>query len=241
MARPAATSSSRWVARLIRAKAGALLSTSSTHRRDRDPLRTGIFGVVLVVCAIMVAFGYTSLPFWPQGRPYTAYFADAGGINPGNDVYVSGIKVGKVQSVSLAGDTAKVGFTVDRHVNVGDGSLAAIRTETILGQRAVAVTPSGTGTATTIPLSRTTTPYSLGSALEDLGHTAGVLDKDQVEKSLQVLTDALHHATPRLRAALDGITSLTRTLNTRDEALEQLLEHAKSVTGVLAERAGQVN
>ena len=74
-----------------------------------------------MVCVILVAFGYTNLPFWPQGRPYTAYFADAGGINPGNDVYVSGIKVGKVQSVSLAGDTAKVGFTVDRHVNVGEG------------------------------------------------------------------------------------------------------------------------
>ena len=47
-----------------------------------------------MVCVILVAFGYTKLPFYPQGRPYTAYFADAGGINPGNDVYVSGIKVG---------------------------------------------------------------------------------------------------------------------------------------------------
>ena len=233
--------SSRWVARWIRAKAGALLSTSSTHRRDRDPLRTGIFGVVLVVCVILVAFGYTTLPFYPQGRPYTAYFADAGGINPGNDVYVSGIKVGRVQAVTLAGDTAKVAFTVDRHVNVGNQSLAAIRTETILGQRAVAVTPAGSGIATTIPLSRTTTPYALGSALEDLGHNAGDLDKAQFEKSLKVLTDALHDATPQLRGALDGITSLSRTLNTRDEALEKLLAHAKSVTGVLAERAGQVN
>jgi phospholipid/cholesterol/gamma-HCH transport system substrate-binding protein len=225
------------------------LSTSSTHRRDRDPLRTGIFGVVLVVCVILVAFGYSKLPFFPQGRPYTAYFADAGGLNPGNDVYVSGIKVGKVQAVTLAGDAgcdqpaecAKVAFTVDRHVNVGNGSLAAIRTETILGQRAVAVTPAGTGIATTIPLSRTTTPYALGSALEDLGHNAGDLDKVQFEKSLQVLTDALHDATPQLRGALDGITSLSRTLNARDDALEQLLAHAKSVTGVLAERAGQVN
>ncbi len=132
-------------------------------------------------------------------------------------------------------------FTVDRHVNVGNESLAAIRTETILGQRSIAVTPAGTGIATTIPLSRTTTPYALGSALEDLGHNAGDLDKAQFEKSLKVLTDALHDATPQLRGALDGVTSLSRTLNRRDEALEQLLAHAKSVTGVLAERAGQVN
>ncbi|MFZ0229593.1 MAG: MCE family protein, partial [Mycobacterium sp.] len=208
---------------------------------NSDPLRTGIFGVILVVCVILVAFGYSNLPFFPQGKAYTAYFSDAGGITPGNDVFVSGIKVGQVKSVSLAGDSARVDFTVDRHVNVGNESLAAVRTETILGQRAIGVTPAGSGTATTIPLSRTTTPYALGSALEDLGHNAGDLDKAQFEKSLKVLTDALHEATPQLRGALDGVTSLSRTLNKRDQALESLLAHAKSVTAVLAERAGQVN
>jgi phospholipid/cholesterol/gamma-HCH transport system substrate-binding protein len=206
-----------------------------------DPLRTGIFGVILVVCVILVAFGYSALPFFPQGKVYTAYFTDAGGITPGNDVFVSGIKVGQVKSVSLAGDSARVDFTVDRHVNVGNESLAAVRTETILGQRAIGVTPAGSGTATTIPLSRTTTPYTLGSALEDLGHNAGDLDKAQFEQSLKVLTDALHEATPQLRGALDGVMSLSRTLNKRDQALESLLAHAKSVTAVLAERAGQVN
>jgi phospholipid/cholesterol/gamma-HCH transport system substrate-binding protein len=211
----------------------------------------------MVVCVVLVAFGYTSLPFWPQGRAYTAYFSDAGGITPGNDVFVSGIKVGKVQSLGLAGDSgclpslhvcAQVNFTVDRHVAVGNQSLAAIRTETILGQRSIAVTPAGTGTTTTIPLSRTTTPYTLGSALEDLGGNARGLvgdnpseNKAQFEKSLDVLTAALKDATPDLRGALDGVTSLSRTLNRRDEALESLLAHAKSVTTVLAERAGQVN
>lgn len=212
-----------------------------TSAEGRDPLRTGIFGLTLVVCIVLVAFGYTALPFWPQGRPYTAYFTDAGGIVPGNDVYVSGIKVGQVKSVELAGDSAKVTFTMDRHIAVGNQSLASIKTDTILGQRAIGVTPAGSGTVTTIPLSRTTTPYALNSALQDLGHNAGDLDKGQLEKSLQVLTDALQDATPQLRGALDGVTSLSRTLNRRDEALEGLLAHAKSVTAVLAERAGQVN
>jgi phospholipid/cholesterol/gamma-HCH transport system substrate-binding protein len=217
------------------------LPSEADRAEGRDPLRTGIFGLVLVICVVLVAFGYTGLPFWPQGRGYSAYFTDAGGIKPGNDVYVSGIKVGQVKSVALAGDTAKVNFTVDRHIAVGSQSLASIRTDTILGERSIAVTPAGSGTTTTIPLSRTTTPYSLNTALEDLGHNAGDLDKPQFEKSLQVLTDALHDATPQLRGALDGVTSLSRTLNRRDEALESLLAHAKSVTAVLADRAGQVD
>lgn len=212
-----------------------------SRAEGRDPLRTGIFGLTLVICIVLVAFGYTGLPFWPQGRAYDAYFTDAGGITPGNDVYVSGIKVGQVKSVALAGDAAKVSFTVDRHIAVGSQSLASIRTDSILGQRAIAVTPAGSGSATTIPLSRTTTPYALNSALQDLGRNSGDLDKDQFEESLQVLTDALRDATPQLRGALDGVTSLSRTLNRRDEALGNLLAHAKSVTAILADRAGQVN
>jgi len=214
---------------------------SSDAKRERDPLRTGIVGVVLVVCVVLIAFGYANLPFWPQGKIYDAYFSDAGGISPGNSVYVSGLKVGKVTSVSLAGDSAKISFSVDRHVVVGDQSLAAIRTDTILGERSIAVTPAGAGRATTIPVSRTTTPYTLAGALEDLGQNATNLNKPQFEQALNVLTDTLRDATPELRGALDDVTSLSRTLNRRDEALQSLLAHAKSVTNVVAQRADQVN
>ncbi|MDT5358543.1 MAG: phospholipid/cholesterol/gamma-HCH transport system substrate-binding protein [Mycobacterium sp.] len=210
-------------------------------RPDNNPTRTGIFGIVLVACLVLVSFGYTKLPFWPQGKDYEAYFTDAGGISPGNDVAVSGIKVGQVSSVELAGDAAKVTFTVDRDIKVGDQSLVAIKTDTVLGQKSLAVTPGGTGSSTTIPLGRTTTPYTLNTALQDLGGNASALDKPKFEQALQTLTDTLRDATPQLRGALDGVANLSRSLNKRDEALEQLLAHAKRVSDTLAQRAGQVN
>jgi phospholipid/cholesterol/gamma-HCH transport system substrate-binding protein len=206
-----------------------------------NPVRTGIFGIALVACLVLVSFGYTTLPFWPQGKGYQAYFTDAGGITPGNDVSVSGIKVGKVSSVELAGDSAKVTFTVDRHIKVGDQSLVAIRTDTVLGQKSLSVTPGGGGNSTVIPLGRTTTPYTLNTALQDLGENAGELDKPRFEQALQTLTSTLHDATPQLRGALDGVANLSRSLNTRDEALNQLLMHAKKVSDTLAQRSGQVN
>ena len=45
-------------------------------------LRAGIFGIAVLAMVIVVAFGYSSLPFFPQGKSYEAYFADAGGISP---------------------------------------------------------------------------------------------------------------------------------------------------------------
>jgi phospholipid/cholesterol/gamma-HCH transport system substrate-binding protein len=206
-----------------------------------NPLRTGIFGIALVACVVLVSFGYAKLPFWPQGKNYEAYFTDAGGISPGNDVNVSGIRVGKVSSVELAGDAAKVSFTVDRHVKVGDQTLVAIKTDTVLGQKSLAVSPAGGGTSTVIPLGRTTTPYTLNTALQDLGANSAELDKPKFEQALQTLTDSLHDATPQLHGALDGVAALSRSLNARDEALKELLAHAKSVSDTLAQRAGQVN
>src|SRR6201990_2410065 len=126
------------------------------NRDGRDPLRTGIFGIFLVACVVLVSFGYTSLPFWPQGKDYQAYFTDAGGISPGNDVNVSGINVGKVTGVELAGDKAEVTFTVNRDVKVGDQSLVAIKTDTVLGEKTLAATPKGRGDSTAIAIRRTT-------------------------------------------------------------------------------------
>ncbi|WP_438494716.1 MlaD family protein, partial [Streptomyces asiaticus] len=144
-----------------------------------------------------------------------AYFSDAGGIDPGNDVHVSGIAVGKVSGVALAGDTAKVSFTVDRNIKIGDQSLVAIKTETVLGQKSLSVTPKGSGSSTVIPLGRTTTPYTLKTALQDLGQNVSELDKPKFEQALQTLTDTLRDATPQLRGALDGVANLSRSINTR--------------------------
>jgi phospholipid/cholesterol/gamma-HCH transport system substrate-binding protein len=204
-------------------------------------IRAGVFGIVIVVCVLMLAFGYTKLPFYPQGKSYEAYFADAGGISPGADVNISGIVVGSVSGVALAGDVAKVTFTVKRNIRLGDQTLASIKTDTVLGERSLAVTPRGGGWPTSIPLGRTTVPYTLNMALQDLGQNAGELDKGQLNQALGVLTDSLRDATPELRRTLDGVAALSRSINANDEALGQLLARAKSVTKVLADRAGQVN
>jgi phospholipid/cholesterol/gamma-HCH transport system substrate-binding protein len=190
---------------------------------------------------LIVAFGYNTLPFYPQGKSYEAFFADAGGISPGNDVNISGITVGKVTDVGLAGETAKVTFTVDRKIRLGDQTLVSIRTDTVLGERSLGVVPQGSGSVDTIPLARTTVPYTLNMALQDLGQNSASLNKDQLTQALRVLTDSFRDATPELRRTLDGVAELSRSINANDEALGQLLARAKSVTAVVADRATQVN
>jgi len=118
---------------------------------------------------------------------------------------------------------------------------AAIKTDTVLGERSLAVTPRGGGSVTSIPVGRTTVPYTLNMALQDLGQNSAELDKGQLNQALSVLTESLRDATPQLRRTLDGVASLSRSINANDEALGQLLDHAQKVTKVLADRANQVN
>lgn len=44
-----------------------------------------------------------------------------------------------------------------------------------------------------------------------------------------------------MRQALDGIAALSRSINTRDGQLGELLEHARSVSSIVADRADQLN
>ena len=72
---------------------------------------------------------------------------------------------------------------------MGEQSLAAIATETVLGEKLLEITPAGGGSATTIPLGRTTTPYTLSTALQDLGENTAALDKPKIRAGPSVLTD----------------------------------------------------
>ncbi|MEC3913626.1 MCE family protein [Nocardia sp. CDC160] len=212
---------------------------------QRSPLiNVGIIGIVLAVTVCLTALQFDRLPFLRSGAEYSAYFADAGGLLPGDPVQVAGVRSGRVEDVKLDGAKVKVRFTLDESIVLGDRTSAAIKTNTLLGRKSLEVLPTGGGAIhknDTIPLARTTSPYSLNDALGDLATTVKGLDTDQVNKTLDTLSEAFTDTPGPLRSALDGITQLSRSLNNRDQALTQLLSHAQNVTKVLGERATQIN
>ncbi|SIB29971.1 Hypothetical MCE-family protein [Mycobacteroides abscessus subsp. abscessus] len=71
--------------------------------QEKDPVRTGIFGIAVVSMLVLVAFGYTGLPFWPQGKQYTGYFADSGGAGVGRQCLCIGYQGGSGQGCFLGG------------------------------------------------------------------------------------------------------------------------------------------
>ncbi|KZM69386.1 MCE family protein [Nocardia terpenica] len=207
-------------------------------------LHIGIIGVVLAVTISLSALQFGRLPFVRSGAEFTAYFADAGGLVPGDPVQVAGVRSGRVEQVRLAGAKVRVRFSLDESIVLGRKTSAAIKTNTVLGRKSLEVTPAGDGVIRRddpIPLERTTSPYSLNEVLGDLATTVHGLDTDQVDKTLDALSQAFADTPGPLRQALDGVTALSRSLNARDKALIDLLSHAQNVTKVLSDRANQID
>jgi len=208
---------------------------------ERNPLVIGAVGVGVVLALMLVAMNYDKLPFFSGGKTYSAYFAEAGGLVPGDHVQVSGYRVGQVSSVDLDGSRVLVKFNVAGNVHLGDRTEAAIKLRSVLGTKLLEVTPRGEGQLTgPIPLDRTRPAYQLPDALGDLTNTISGLDTQQLSNSLAVLSNTFSDTPPDLKQAVQGVARFSQTLDERDAQLRNLLNSANKATKVLADRSDEV-
>ena len=212
--------------------------------RGSSLIQAGFIGLVLILLVITVGLAPQKLISWATSIKHQALFSEAGGLVPGNDVKVSGVKVGAVSDVSLQRGKALVTFLVNGGVHLGSDTTAHIRTGTLLGQRVLTLESDGKGTlkaADVIPVSRTGSPYSLTQSLSDFTANTADTDTAALNQSLNTLSDTIDRISPQLGPTFDGVSRLSRMLNERNDSLASLLKSAADVTGILGQRSQQVN
>jgi phospholipid/cholesterol/gamma-HCH transport system substrate-binding protein len=208
---------------------------------ERNPMIIGAVGLGATFVMVLAALQYDKLPFFSDGRSYSAYFAEAGGLRNNANVQVSGYRVGQVSSIKLDGPKVLVTFKVSGNIRLGDRTEAAIKTNALLGTKILEVTPRGQGwTSQTIPLERTTSPYQLSDALGDLTKTISGLDTDALSTSLTTLAQTFKDTPPDVRIAVEGVARFSQALDNRDLQLRNLLANANKATTVLAKRSDQI-
>lgn len=207
--------------------------------RERNPVVIGAAGLTTIALLIAAAFNVESLPLIGAGETYSAAFSEAGGLRSGDEVRIAGVKAGKVDEVELAGDHVKVTFRVKGDPQLGAHTGASIRIKTILGAKYLALEPKGSGRlkpGSEIPVSRTVPAYDVVAAFSDLTTTTEQIDKQRLAESLDTISATFEDAPEEVKASIQGLSKISRTVASRDEALRGLLDHANGVTGVLAER-----
>lgn len=209
--------------------------------RERNPIPVSIVGLVLLLVLGTLAFRADDLPIIGGGTSYDAYFSEAAGLKEDQEVRVAGVKVGKVTGVALEGDKVKVTFRV-RDTWVGDETRAMIMIKTLLGSKYLQIDPLGAREQDPdepIPLERTTAPYDVTSAFQDLGRTFEELDTAELAASLETISTTFEDTPASVRVALKGLSSLSNTIASRDAELAQLLAGTKRLSGTISAQNDQ--
>jgi virulence factor Mce-like protein len=219
------------------------MARQSKPFRDRNPVTIGAISLSVIGLLVFLAFNAQSLPLIGGGTVYKAQFSEAAGLQPDDPVRVAGVKVGKVESLALEDGAVMVEFCVEDNF-VGDRTEAAIKIETVLGAKYVALVPRGSGELDPdepIPLERTASPYDVVEAFADLSSTIDDIDTQQLATSFEVMAETFAETPDEVRTSLQGLARLSDTISSRDAQLGQLLSATRQVTQVLADRNGEFN
>ncbi|MGW4740141.1 MCE family protein [Nocardia xishanensis] len=176
-----------------------------------------------------------------------AEFAQAAGLRPGATVDVSGIEVGQVRAVRLAGDKVVVDLRVRRDLRLGPDARAAIKMSTILGRLHIELTPGdGKGLPdNVIRLSNTSVPYNLGKVIQDPQYKSSFerierIDPSKLRQALDVLDQQMGDSPQLTVAALDSIGALAKVINDRRDEVDALLKSMDQVSQLVADNQNSV-
>jgi len=111
----------------------------------RSVVETALGAIVLLVAGFFLAFSYkiANVGAGSDGYEVVAHFSGIGGLQAGDDVQISGVKIGSVSNVELDEETylARVHIMVGGAVKLPVDTAALISSESLLGGRFLALEP----------------------------------------------------------------------------------------------------
>ena len=189
--------------------------------------------VTAVILAIALVAGIVVLVrqvfFGPN--TITAYFPTATAIYPGDEVRVSGVKVGKIDSIEPDGTRTKMTLKVDHGVPVPADAKAVIVAQNLVAARYVQLTPAyrkGGGPTmrdgAVIPMDRTAVPVEWDEVKDqlmrlatELGPKTGV-SGTSVSRLIDSAANALDGNGDKLRQTLAQLSGAARIFATHPPA-----------------------
>jgi phospholipid/cholesterol/gamma-HCH transport system substrate-binding protein len=104
----------------------------------------GLFVIVGIICLGYLAIKLGKLEILgDSGYSLYADFPTVAGLKRGDSVEIAGVKVGRVESLGLADDRARLTLRVDDGVKVQEDAIASVRARGLIGDKFVLISPGG--------------------------------------------------------------------------------------------------
>jgi phospholipid/cholesterol/gamma-HCH transport system substrate-binding protein len=218
------------------------------RRIPRGKLLLGLVLIVLVLAGTGVLVRNTFF----RPKTITAYFTTTTAIYPGDEVRVSGVKVGNIKSIQPQGTVAKMALQVDRDVPIPANAKAVIVASNLVAARYVELTPAYRTSGPTmpdgavIPIERTAVPVEwdevktqLMRLSTDLGPQSGVSDTS-VGRFIDSAANALDGNGDKLRQTLGQLSGVGRILANGSGNIVDIIKNLQTFVTALRDSNTQI-
>ncbi|MER7080147.1 phospholipid/cholesterol/gamma-HCH transport system substrate-binding protein [Saccharopolyspora kobensis] len=209
-------------------------------------LKLSLFALVTVVLTGVLAMTIGASTS-STSSDYTARFADASGLNLGDDVRMAGVKVGRITGLEVVdGKHALVSFDVDAHRRLPVDASATVKYRNLAGQRYLALdAPIGEGDEVLppggeIPLERTHPALNLTALFNGFKPLFQALSPEDVNQLSGELVQVLQGEAGTVDSLLAHTASLTTTLARKDEVIGQVIDNLNTAVGAVNARGPQL-
>ncbi|MEV5002651.1 MCE family protein [Nocardioides sp. LML1-1-1.1] len=195
--------------------------------------------IAALVVLGLVLLGVRALSGAPE---YHVRLRHAAGLEPGDDVRVAGLKVGKVTAVEADRDQVDVSFALDQapaDLGVTDDSAVEVKLLSILGQRFLSLTPGKGGALAdggTIAVEHAVDSYTIERFWLDSTPQVESLDLRRIQQAVDVLATDLKVTPDALRDAVDGIAGVSAMVTGREQQIDDLLTSTRAVTSLVLQQ-----
>lgn len=212
------------------------------HALWKPLLKVSVFVVVTVVSTTVLGLTIANSGL-QASTGYRAVFSDVTAVNEGDDVRISGVRVGQVEEIGLAPEGhAEVRFSLDADRRIPAGSHATVKYRNLVGQRYIALTPGpepdgGTlAPGGTIPLERTAPALNLTELFNGFKPLFQALNPADVNRLSHEIIQVLQGEGGTVRSLLAHTASLTTTLAEKDQVIGRLIDNLNGVLSRVAAR-----
>lgn len=167
---------------------------------------------------------------------YLARFTDATSVNPGDDVRMSGVRIGQVESVSIVEQRiAEVEFSVNGHRKLSASVTATIKFRNLIGQRYLSLDQGMSDTdavldaGALIPLERTRPALDLTAMLGGFKPLFQALSPADVNQLSQEIVQILQGEGGTVGSLVRHLATLTTTLAEKDQVIGQVITNLNTV------------
>lgn len=211
---------------------------------SRSALWLTVFAAIATVCALIVITTLRDPVTGPASR-YTAVFSDVSGLYVGDDVRISGVQVGKVETIRLDGRRAKVDFTVLDEHPVYQNTTAAVRYQNLLGQRYVELVQAPNidqrlSTGSTIPIGKTIPSFDVAKLFNGFRPLFQTLDPAQFNRFGENLLRLIQGDESGIGPVLRDLDTISQFAVDRQAVLTTLIHNLREISDDLGGKSQQL-